>query len=459
MAIHNRYFWICVILAFGLCITQIIGSTILILACLAVFMLFVGWTCAKDVTLPVLLFFLPWSQILKTGPDAFSFFTFALVLICAISVVKKRLWFKRYHLVAGILLLMLTLFSKLLDGSFLAFDYIAFMMLIFLFPVVKEEWKAEKYDFFETEFFFSAGVVMAALCAKQFSVYPNIAKYINIHSYLNIIRMSGFYGDPNFYTAQILAALSGCLIAILKETNRRRVTAASILAVVLIYCGFLSGSKSFALIATMIVLMWFVELVRMRGKSGRKAVMIIGGVIVALFIATSALFSGLIEVLVTRFSFSKDLSSFTTGRVELWVRYLEEIFNSAKILLLGKGFTNVKVDERAPHNTIIQAVFQFGIIGVIVLIGWCAGFYERIRKGSVPFKKRFLNTFLLIAGVYVPWLALDILFFDEFFLLQWYAFMGFLQLSNGYVPNDRQLTDKSAVPVRSGRRKLRIVWR
>ena len=459
MAIHNRYFWICVILAFGLCITQIIGSTILILACLAVFMLFVGWTCAKDVTLPVLLFFLPWSQILKTGPDAFSFFTFALVLICAISVVKKRLWFKRYHLVAGILLLMLTLFSKLLDGSFLAFDYIAFMMLIFLFPVVKEEWKAEKYDFFETEFFFSAGVVMAALCAKQFSVYPNIAKYINIHSYLNIIRMSGFYGDPNFYTAQILAALSGCLIAILKEPNRRRVTAASILAVVLIYCGFLSGSKSFALIATMIVLMWFVELVRMRGKSGRKAVMIIGGVIVALFIATSALFSGLIEVLVTRFSFSKDLSSFTTGRVELWVRYLEEIFNSAKILLLGKGFTNVKVDERAPHNTIIQAVFQFGIIGVIVLIGWCAGFYERIRKGSVPFKKRFLNTFLLIAGVYVPWLALDILFFDEFFLLQWYAFMGFLQLSNGYVPNDRQLTDKSAVPVRSGRRKLRIVWR
>lgn len=459
MAIHNRYFWICVILAFGLCITQIIGSTILILACLAVFMLFVGWTCAKDVTLPVLLFFLPWSQILKTGPDAFSFFTFALVLICAISVVKKRLWFKRYHLVAGILLLMLTLFSKLLDGSFLAFDYIAFMMLIFLFPVVKEEWKAEKYDFFETEFFFSAGVVMAALCAKQFSVYPNIAKYINIHSYLNIIRMSGFYGDPNFYTAQILAALSGCLIAILKETNRRRVTAASILAVVLIYCGFLSGSKSFALIAAMIVLMWFVELVRMRGKSGRKAVMIIGGVIVALFIATSALFSGLIEVLVTRFSFSKDLSSFTTGRVELWVRYLEEIFNSAKILLLGKGFTNVKVDERAPHNTIIQAVFQFGIIGVIVLIGWCAGFYERIRKGSVPFKKRFLNTFLLIAGVYVPWLALDILFFDEFFLLQWYAFMGFLQLSNGYVPNDRQLTDKSAVPVRSGRKKLRFVWR
>jgi hypothetical protein len=49
--------------------------------------------------------------------------------------------------------------------------------------------------------------------------------------------------------------------------------------------------------------------------------------------------------------------------------------------------------------------------------------------------------------------------FDEFFLLQWYAFMGFLQLSNGYVTNDRQLTNDSAVPVRSGRKKLRFVWR
>lgn len=459
MAIHNRYFWICVILAFGLCITQIIGSTILILACLAVFLLFAGWTCAKDFTLPVLLFFLPWSQILRTGPDAFSFFTFALVLICAVSVVKRRLWFKRYHLVAGILLLMLTLFSKLLDGSFLAFDYIAFMMLIFLFPVVKDEWIYAKYDFFEVVAFFSAGTTMAALCAQQFAVFPNISRYINIHSYLNIVRLSGFYGDPNFYTAQILAALGGCLVAVLKEPNRRRVTFSSVISVILVYCGLLSGSKSFALIAAMIVLMWFVELTRMHGKTGRKIVVVICGIIVAVFIATSALFSGLIEIMLTRFSFTRDFSSFTTGRVELWLRYLEEIFNSAKILLIGKGFTNVKVDDRAPHNTIIQAVFQFGIVGVPILLGWCVAFFGRVRTGEVPMKKRFLNSLILITGVYVPWLALDILFFDEFFLLQWYAFMGFLQLSNGYVTNDRQLTNDPAVPVRSGRKKLRFVWR
>jgi len=123
--------------------------------------------------------------------------------------------------------------------------------------------------------------------------------------------------------------------------------------------------------------------------------------------------------------------------------------------LLGKGFTNVKVDERAPHNTIIQAVFQFGIIGVIVLIGWCAGFYERVRKGSIPFKKRFLSTFLLIAGVYVPWLALDILFFDEFFLLQWYVFSALQSKTD----SGACLEPGRAEIMGARTRRLRVTWK
>ena len=337
MAIHSKYFWMYLLLALAVCLGQILGSTVLLLGILALFMLLMGWSCAKEFTLPALLFFLPWSQILRTGPDEFSFFTFGIVLVCVISLIKRRFWLRRYHLAAGIGLLALTLFAKLLDGSFLAFDYIAFIMMLFLFPVVKEEWVKREYDFFEVVFFFSAGTVAAALCAKAFSIYPNIARYINIHSYLNIIRMSGFYGDPNFYCAQILAALGGCFVAVLRENSRRRITLASVMAVVLIYCGSLSGSKSFALIAAIIVLLWASEMIRMRGKAGRKILLIIGGIAVAVFIATSALFKGLIEMFITRFSFTRDMSSFTTGRTELWVSYLKEIFNSAKILLVENG--------------------------------------------------------------------------------------------------------------------------
>lgn len=140
MAIHSKYFWMYLLLALAVCIGQIIGSTVLLLGILALFMLLMGWSCGREFTLPALLFFLPWSQILRTGPDEFSFFTFGIVMTCVISLVKRRFWLRRYHIATGIGLLALTLFAKLLDGSFLAFDYIAFIMMLFLFPVVKEEW-------------------------------------------------------------------------------------------------------------------------------------------------------------------------------------------------------------------------------------------------------------------------------------------------------------------------------
>jgi len=457
VAIHGKYFWMYLLLALAVCVGQIMGSTVLLLGILALFMVLMGWSCAREFTLPALLFFLPWSQILRTGPDEFSFYTFGIVMTCVISLVKRRFWLRRYHMAAGIGLLALTLFAKLLDGSFLAFDYIAFIMMLFLFPVVKEEWTKREYDFFEVVFFFSAGTVAAALCAKVFSVYPNIARYINIHSYLNIIRMCGFYGDPNFYCAQILAALSGCLVAVLRENSRQRIIMAAVLAVVLIYCGFLSGSKSFVLIAAMIVLLWAVEMAQMRGKTGRKMLLIIAGVVVAIFIATSTLFGQLIEVIVTRFSFTRDVSTFTTGRTELWISYLEEIFNSAKILLVGKGFTDIKVNNRAPHNTVIQAVFQFGIIGIPLLLGWCAEFFRETNPGNNIETKWKLSALILATGTFVPWLALDILFFDEFFLLQWYVFAGIRQLRCGYSLEARQIEESMPRPRKQA--KIRIVWR
>ena len=41
-----------------------------------------------------------------------------------------------------------------------------------------------------------------------------------------------------------------------------------------------------------------------------------------------------------------------------------------RVFFLGKGFTNVKLEGRGSHSTPIQTFFQFGFIGVPVLIYW-----------------------------------------------------------------------------------------
>lgn len=427
MPIKKVYLGISIALVLLLCAAQITGSTILILPCLAAFLVLIGWACSDNFTLPMLLFFLPWSPILRTTPTGYSFFTFGLVLVCAISIIKKRFRIKKYPIVVGIALLFFSLLSKVMDGNSLAFDYVAFMMLIVLFPVVKGEWTIKKYDFFQIVVYFSLGIIIAALCALTLGIFPNITKYIRVDSYLTITRRSGFYGDANFYTAQITAALGGCLTLILKEKKRGRIAFLGIVLILLLYCGFLSASKSFVLVSLCTVSLWIFAILRMQGRTGLKVTLLVGIGLLAVFVATSAIFGELINIVVTRFSYSKDLESFTTGRIGLWESYFKEILGNAKIFFFGKGFTNVKVNDRASHNTVIQSFFQFGFVGVPFLVYWIVsffrgGFYKGRRK-----KPCALELLIVGVGTFLPWFAIDAMFFDEFFLLQWYMFSAWQQ--------------------------------
>lgn len=244
---------------------------------------------------------------------------------------------------------------------------------------------------------------------------------------MTIVRRCGFYGDPNFYVAQILAALAGSLVLMLQE-SKKHIVALGIQNVFLVYCGFLSGSKSFVLVSALIMLLWIIALLRMRGRTELKVVLLTSFVAVASYIATAAAFGELIDVIITRFSFANDLESFTTGRTDLWISYLEEIFGNAKVFLLGKGYTNIKVNGRGSHNTIIQSFYQFGLVGVPVLLYWMTSYFRQENTNCIRKHKIGLQEWTVLVGTFIPWLAIDILFFDEFFLFPMYACLAMKNL-------------------------------
>lgn len=428
MPVNKKYLFSCIVLALLLCFAQIRGSSPLITVCLGAYLLLLGWACGHNCTLPVLLFFLPWSTLMKLSPTSFSTYTFGLVLSCGISVFRNRLRLKRYALLSSIVILCLTLFSKLLDGSGLAFSYMAFLMMLVLLPAVKQECRMETYDFYQVTLFYSLGIILAALCALWFASYPNIAQYIRVDSYNVILRRSGFYGDANFYTAQITAALGGCLFLLLHENRRSRVLLL-VLIFMLVYCGAMSASKSFVLVTACVVLAWLYDLVLLRNHPWLKVLLLLAFGVFAGFIATSDLFRDLIEVLDVRFSRTTDFDSFTTNRVELWVSYVNELFTDVKIFFLGKGFTNIKVNGRGSHNTILQLFYQFGIVGAPFLLYWNLYFLREGVRGGRNYEKSRQHVLPVLLGVYLPWLAIDLLFFDDFFLLQWYLFMAMQQQS------------------------------
>ncbi|MBQ3068446.1 MAG: hypothetical protein IJD01_00675 [Clostridia bacterium] len=414
---------LCVAEALSLCTAQVIGNSAFIMFCLGAFMLLVGYAAFKGYAAPVLMFFLPWSTILKISQGSLSFFTFALLMVCGIYWLKERFLIHRYYILFSAGALLLTVFSKLLSAYSFDNSYLMFMALLFLFPLLMKEID-RNYDFRYLTVLLSVGIIVAALTAQYLVIYPNIAKYIDVYSFRDITRLSGYYGDPNFYSAHITAALAGVMMLLMKKTEAKERVWLILLAVVLVYCGLLSASKAFVLLLVCLAFLLVMQALFMRGKMSLKLSVILGVVFAIVFLLTSELFSDLISVIQIRFGDFTNLSDLTTGRSEIWESYAQLFSEDAKTLLIGQGFTNVKHTGWGSHNTVLQLVYQFGIVGIGLLVGWFVSYYRTTFSSRRLEAQSWICVVILLVGVLGPWMSIDILFFDEFFLMQFYLLAG-----------------------------------
>lgn len=128
----------CVAISVVLCYGQISNSKAVIGLCLLAFLGVVVLACRKNAVLAVLLYFLPWSPLLRLDNKSFSFFTIALLLVCLLYCVKSRLSFNTYQSVLAFFLVLLTVTAKLLQGNPIQNNYLAFVLMLFLLPGVVE---------------------------------------------------------------------------------------------------------------------------------------------------------------------------------------------------------------------------------------------------------------------------------------------------------------------------------
>ena len=348
-----------------------------------------------------------------------SFYTIALLLTCLLCFCRQRCILRDLYVLPAVYLTAGTLLAKAVGGYSADNSYILFVLLLFLFPLVTKENRGA-YDFYSLTVFFAIGIIAAALSALCLRAYPSIAQYITVSTYGEVTRYAGYYGDPNFYSAHISAALGGVLVLILREKQGRQHMVLIALAVVLLYCGFLSVSKAFALIAFCMLLLFAFRIFCMRDKSIVKVTLLL-----AAFVAgTIALSSDILAAVGIRFSEAKTVSDLTTGRSEIWKLYLDAIVQDGKMLLIGQGFTNIKLDGHSAHNTVIQMLYQFGILGSVPMILWIRCFVQNALSAYKRKAKSPLCVVLLLLGTIGPWMSVDILFFDEFFLLLFYVCVG-----------------------------------
>ncbi len=419
---------LCILVSSWLLFAQAMGSVILLLPCLLCFLALTVWSAVKGMATPIFVFFLPFSPLLKIEQGSISFFTIALLCVYLVYMVMGSKNINVHHLVPGLCIIALTMVVKTLYGYSFDNSYILFSATLLLIPFISREING-KYDFHLLTLFFVLGISIAAITSQYLIYFPNISRFIRTFDLLGTIRYAGYYGDPNFYSAHITAALGGVLILLLETVSKKKLVALILMAGTLVYCGFLSVSKTFFLITVCLMILWILALLFNRGKISVKITMILVIIVGVVFLLSSTVFTDAVDAIIARFGRDNNISDFTTGRTDIWMEYLQAFAEDPLLLLFGKGYTSVLIGGTASHNTIIQAIFQFGLIGCVFLVAWFLCLFHNLLITTSFKMNSLVSVLILLLGAIGPWMALDMVHFDEFFLIPLYICVGIRFLS------------------------------
>ena len=433
----------CLLACLLLVLAQTVGNGFLLLLVLIGCLLLAALACRQGLAIPVLLFFLPWSPLMKLAPGRISFYTIGLLICCAIALAQDGMRLTVRQVVLAASLMALTLTAKILQTGSITNDYLMFVFMLLLFPCVARSCPRAT-SFRCATMFFAGGIFSAAILARLVAHYPNISRYIIVESYLTVTRLSGFYGDPNFYSAHVTACLAGVLVLLSRETEKRRQILLAAVSVALLYCGLLSASKTFVLTVACLFLFWLPILLE-RGNYGSARTRLLFGVLCAVaFVLVSPAFRQVLQIIGARFTEGEGLAGLTTNRTTLWLQYLTAFVHDIPLTLFGAGYTSVNLFRKASHNTLIQAVYQFGILGIPLLLIWMWNMLADMFPESDKPLAGWKYTVLLCVGSFLPWMALDILQYDEFFLLPVYVLLGVAHVAGWDTPAESAETQENA---------------
>lgn len=433
----------CLLACLLLVLAQTIGNGFLLLLVLIGCLLLAALACRQGLAIPVLLFFLPWSPLMKLAPGRISFYTIGLLICCALALAQDGMRLTVRQVVLAESLMALTLTAKILQTGSITNDYLMFVFMLLLFPCIARSCPRAT-SFRCATMFFAGGIFSAAILARLVAHYPNISRYIIVESYLTVTRLSGFYGDPNFYSAHVTACLAGVLVLLSRETEKDRQILLAAVSVALLYCGLLSASKTFVLTVACLFLFWLPILLE-RGNYGSARTRLLFGVLCAVaFVLVSPAFRQVIRIIGARFTEGEGLAGLTTNRTTLWLQYLTAFVHDIPLTLFGAGYTSVNLFRKASHNTLIQAVYQFGILGIPLLLVWMWNMLADMFPESDKPLAGWKYTVLLCVGSFLPWMALDILQYDEFFLLPVYVLLGVAHVAGWNTPAESAESNENA---------------
>lgn len=346
----------------------------------------------------VFLFCFPISGILKLSETSITILPILNLVIIGRMLIGKKIRLGGYQVVLLMALLCLQI------GCILAYNASVVSIVSFFVSVVCVICSASFFQDYENEgnriyvnavVFYTASLCLSIILSDWLPVLMHIVSRKKQLLLEAVGRFGALFVEPNEFAQAVLVGI-GLLLSILPMIKHilGKITVLSAI-VFLGLSGYRSQSKSYVLALMIMFVVFMVLCFRgIRKKSGLQWLLVWA---VPVTVVAIAGFGILYKYIVVPTFEGRDNVDFLTGRGDIWKWYLDAFLNRVDVVLWGTGAGNAaylhsvnkSIGNTVPHNTYLEYIIQFGVLG----IGLLSVIFAKILRG---------NREKLTAGFWLP---------------------------------------------------------
>lgn len=236
------------------------------------------------------------------------------------------------------------------------------LILLFAIPIIAVQ--SKQIDCRKMMQHYIFGFVISTVIGFFVDRIPSMAALFDYdlmwtEDYVELTRFCGLAFDSNFYALSNYIIIAYLLLAF-KKLDRVRM----LVIIFLIIAGLQTVSKSYFLVLGSLLICYLLKTAPNIKQFFISIFALVVGGTVFLYVSNRIGYN-VIDLVTDRFVEGGSIADNTTGRTDIWNTYFE-LFRaaSAKDLMFGHGFNAVVT--RAAHNTFIEFMFHYGVIGCIL---------------------------------------------------------------------------------------------
>lgn len=337
--------------------------------------------------LALLFGLLPFANIFKLSTASISLFT-----ICEIGAVIYLLLKKQLKVSQFFMLMTLTVY--LIISSLNNLNYLTIIKVIVGFLLISFAMSTfTQYGLKQSARILSLSTIAMLLLSTNQRYLLYVEKYFTDLDYYidstghatDTLRVSGFFGDPNYCAVLIVLVLS--LLGVLYYYKAIG-TEFWLHAAFLVPLGFLTYSKSYFLCIVLFLIMLILFVLFPKHKCW--ALISLVGIGVAVWLVANGRIEA-INMILARFA----QGNLTTGRTALNQVYLQYIYDNTKVLFFGDGISADRFSGASNnvHCLYIEILYKLGIIGTGL---YCGTLVATLSKAKKQIERHFINYLPLV---------------------------------------------------------------